>query len=37
VPGTTFLSRKVECLECHEEITHGQENFGTPTVPTVEP
>ncbi|MBG7609466.1 MAG: NapC/NirT family cytochrome c [Anaerolineae bacterium] len=24
---TTFLSRKVECLECHDEITHGEEVF----------
>ncbi|MFQ5612606.1 MAG: NapC/NirT family cytochrome c [Anaerolineae bacterium] len=24
---TTFLSRKVECLECHDEITHGEETF----------
>lgn len=25
VSETTFLSRKVECLECHDEITHGKE------------
>jgi nitrate/TMAO reductase-like tetraheme cytochrome c subunit len=27
VSDTTFLSRKVECLECHDEITHGEEEF----------
>jgi nitrate/TMAO reductase-like tetraheme cytochrome c subunit len=25
VSQTTFLSRKVECNECHDEITHGKE------------
>lgn len=25
VAETTFLSRKVECLECHDEIAHGNE------------
>lgn len=25
VAETTFLSRKVECNECHDEITHGKE------------
>jgi hypothetical protein len=29
VSRTTFLSRKVECLECHDEITHGEEVFET--------
>jgi nitrate/TMAO reductase-like tetraheme cytochrome c subunit len=25
VSQTTFLSRKIECNECHDEITHGEE------------
>jgi nitrate/TMAO reductase-like tetraheme cytochrome c subunit len=29
ISRTTFLSRKVECLECHDEITHGEEVFET--------
>jgi hypothetical protein len=30
VSKTTFLSRKVECNECHDEITHGKETYLQP-------
>ncbi len=30
VSKTTFLSRKVECNECHDEITHGKETYLRP-------
>jgi nitrate/TMAO reductase-like tetraheme cytochrome c subunit len=37
VSRTTFLSRKVECLECHDEITHGKETFDMNIVPIFGP
>ncbi len=30
VSETTFLSRKVECIECHDEIQHGEETYPVP-------
>jgi hypothetical protein len=37
VSETTFLSRKLECIECHDEITHGEEEFELGIVPLFGP
>jgi nitrate/TMAO reductase-like tetraheme cytochrome c subunit len=37
VAETTFLSRKLECIECHDEITHGEEEFDMGFVPLFGP